>query len=99
MNICKKPQFGNICLCGFFLAHQYKGKIDYDLAKNYFRDVELRTVFRIIKRRWKKLKEALRKHIYERMTPVETIKHRSKLNSVKDKLISEWEEKTSQKWP
>ncbi|MEH7356324.1 hypothetical protein V7150_22695, partial [Neobacillus drentensis] len=85
-----------ICLCGFFLAHQYKGKIDYDLAKNYFRDVELKTVFRIIKRRWKKLKDAL--SIY-RMTPVETIKHRSKLNSVKNKLISEWEEKTSQKWP
>ena len=27
------------------------------------------------------------------MTPLETLKHRNKFNSVKNKLISEWEEK------
>ena len=31
--------------------------------------------------------------MYEKMTPLETLKHRNKFNSVKNKLISEWEEK------
>lgn len=76
-----------------------KGKIDYDLAKDYIRNVETITGLKIHKSQTEQLKEALRNHKFEKMTPIETIKHRNKFNSVKDKLISEWEGKTGQKWP
>ncbi|URM32855.1 HNH endonuclease [Cytobacillus firmus] len=42
----------------------------------------------------------MRNKNYEKLTPKETAKHRSKFtSSLKDKLIAEWEEKTNQKWP
>ncbi|WP_141993217.1 T7SS effector LXG polymorphic toxin [Bacillus sp. B4EP4a] len=75
------------------------GKIDYDLAKDYIRNVETITGLKIHKAQTQQIKEALRNHKFEKMTPVETMKHRNKFNSVKDKLISEWEGKTGQKWP
>ncbi|KAA6452746.1 ribonuclease YeeF family protein [Bacillus swezeyi] len=74
-------------------------KIDYDLAKDYIRDVETKTGLKIHKKQTEQLKNALRNHKFEKMTPKETMKHRNKFNNVKDKLISEWEEKTGQKWP
>ncbi|MDU0069789.1 MULTISPECIES: ribonuclease YeeF family protein [Bacillus] len=74
-------------------------KIDYDLAKDYIRDVEAKTGLKIHKKQTEQLKSALRNHKFEKMTPKETMKHRNKFNNVKDKLISEWEEKTGQKWP
>ncbi|WP_377865874.1 WXG100 family type VII secretion target [Bacillus sp. R86525] len=74
-------------------------KIDYDLAKVYIRDVESRTGLKLHKNQIEQLKAALREHKYEKMTPLETLKHRNKFNSVKNKLISEWEEKTGQTWP
>ena len=75
------------------------GKIDYDLAKEYIRDVESKTGLKLHKNQIEQLKAALREHKYEKMTPLETLKHRNKFNSVKNKLISEWEEKTGQTWP
>ncbi|AJG61892.1 MULTISPECIES: WXG100 family type VII secretion target [Bacillus] len=75
------------------------GKIDYDLAKDYIRDVESKTGLKLHKNQIEQLKAALREHKYEKMTPLETLKHRNKFNSVKNKLISEWEEKTGQTWP
>ncbi|UOB94924.1 WXG100 family type VII secretion target [Bacillus wiedmannii] len=75
------------------------GKIDYDLAKDYIRDVESKTGLKLHKNQVEQLKAALREHKYEKMTPLETLKHRNKFNSVKNKLISEWEEKTGQTWP
>ncbi|HDR8260599.1 TPA: cytoplasmic protein [Bacillus cereus] len=74
-------------------------KIDYDLAKDYIRDVESKTGLKLHKNQVEQLKAALREHKYEKMTPLETLKHRNKFNSVKNKLISEWEEKTGQTWP
>ncbi|AXR18052.1 hypothetical protein COC60_19715 [Bacillus thuringiensis] len=75
------------------------GKIDYDLAKDYIRDVESKTGLKLHKNQIEQLKAALREHKYEKMTPLETLKHRNKFNNVKNKLISEWEEKTGQTWP
>ncbi|MEK5522931.1 hypothetical protein ABEP00_18225 [Heyndrickxia sporothermodurans] len=71
-------------------------KIDYDLAKEYIRDVESKTGLKFHKTQIEKLKDALRVYKYEKMTPLETLKHRNKFNSVKNKLISEWEENTGQ---
>ncbi|MEN1970025.1 hypothetical protein WMZ97_18365 [Lentibacillus sp. N15] len=75
------------------------GKIDYDLAKDYIRVVEYKTGLNLDKRQIKLLKAALRENKYKKMTPLETLKHRSKFNSMKNKLISEWEVQTGQKWP
>jgi uncharacterized protein YukE len=73
--------------------------IDYDLAKNYIRVVESKTGLKLQKKQIDKLKVALRENKFEKLTPVETLKHRNKFNSVKNILISEWEEKTGQNWP
>ncbi|PFE07465.1 hypothetical protein [Bacillus cereus] len=81
------------------LASKGTVKIDYDLAKDYIRDVESKTGLKLHKNQVEQLKAALREHKYEKMTPLETLKHRNKFNSVKNKLISEWEEKTGQTWP
>ncbi|WP_281292956.1 HNH endonuclease [Bacillus marasmi] len=54
---------------------------------------------KLYKTQIEKLKDALRENIYEKMTPLETLKHRNKFNSVKNKLIKEWEENTGQTWP
>jgi len=75
------------------------GKIDYDLTKDYIRVVESKTGLKLHKKQIEQLKAALRENKYEKITPLETLKHRNKFNSVKNKLISEWEEKTGQKWP
>jgi len=74
-------------------------KIDYDLAKDYIRDVESKTGLKLHKSQIEKLKDTLRENKYEKMTPLETLKHRNKFNSVKNKLIKEWEENTGQTWP
>ncbi|MCZ2991773.1 hypothetical protein NYY86_26950, partial [Acinetobacter baumannii] len=60
---------------------------------------ESKTGLKLHKNQVEQLKAALREHKYEKMTPLETLKHRNKFNSVKNKLISEWEEKTGQTWP
>nr|WP_275433810.1 HNH endonuclease [Priestia flexa] len=74
-------------------------KIDYDLAKEYIRDVESKTGLKLHKSQIEKLKDTLRENKYEKMTPLETLKHRNTFNSVKNKLIKEWEENTRQTWP
>ncbi|WP_416235944.1 hypothetical protein [Psychrobacillus psychrodurans] len=80
-------------------SNKGKVKIDYDLAKGYIRDVESKTGLKLHKTQIEKLKVTLRENIYEKMTPLETLKHRNKFNSVKNKLIKEWEENTGQNWP
>ena len=45
------------------------------------------------------LKNALRIKEYRKLTPKETALHRSDFNKVKNRLISEWEVNTGQKWP
>ncbi|KPN13956.1 transposase [Bacillus australimaris] len=70
------------------------------LAKAYLRDIEAKTGRKVNKDQIHLIKEAMRNKKYEKLTPKETAKHRSKFtSSLKDKLISEWEEKTKQKWP
>ncbi|WP_162785152.1 T7SS effector LXG polymorphic toxin [Bacillus sp. P14.5] len=77
-----------------------KSVLNKDLAKTYLRDIEAKTGRNINKEQIHLIKEALRNKKYEKLTPIETAKHRSKFtSSLKDKLIAEWEEKTKQKWP
>ncbi|MGF7534463.1 T7SS effector LXG polymorphic toxin [Bacillus mexicanus] len=76
------------------------GELNKDLAKAYLRDIEAKTGRKVNKEQIDHLKEALRNNNYEKLTPKETAKHRSKFtSSLKDRLIAEWEEKTNQKWP
>ncbi|WHY05210.1 T7SS effector LXG polymorphic toxin [Bacillus altitudinis] len=76
------------------------GELNKDLAKAYLRDIEAKTGRKVNKDQIHLIKEALRNKNYEKLTPKETAKHRSKFtSSLKDKLIAEWEEKTKQKWP
>lgn len=77
-----------------------KGELNKDLAKTYLRDIEAKTGRKVKKEQVYLIKEALRNKKYEKLTPKEAVKHRSKFtSSIKDKLIAEWEEKTNQKWP
>ncbi|MGD6898307.1 hypothetical protein [Bacillus infantis] len=76
------------------------GKLNKDLAKAYLRDIETKTGRKVNKEQIHLIKEALRNNNFEKLTPKETAKNRSKFtSSLKDKLIAEWEEKTNQKWP
>ncbi|WP_255032666.1 transposase, partial [Bacillus velezensis] len=76
------------------------GELNKDLAKAYLRDIEAKTGRKVCKEQIDHIKEALRNNNYEKLTPKETAKHRSKFtSSLKDRLIAEWEEKTNQKWP
>ncbi|MDG3072573.1 ribonuclease YeeF family protein [Bacillus halotolerans] len=74
-------------------------KINYDLIKRYVKDVEARTSRKIPKNQVEKLKEALRKKEYKKLTPLQTRKHRRAFNKIKDQLIEEWEKNTGQTWP
>ena len=74
-------------------------KIDYDLIKNYVRDVESRTGIKLSKNQVEELKNALRNNKYTKLTPKETAKHRNEFNKVKNSLIEKWESNTGQKWP
>ncbi|WP_404826126.1 HNH endonuclease signature motif containing protein, partial [Cytobacillus stercorigallinarum] len=74
-------------------------KIDTDTIKKYIRDIEGRTGRELPKNQIEKLKEALRNKEYKKMSPIETAKHRSEFEKVKNKVIKEWEENTGQKWP
>ncbi|MDG5471377.1 T7SS effector LXG polymorphic toxin [Jeotgalibacillus sp. ET6] len=76
------------------------GTLDKSLAKVYLRDIEAKTGRKVNNKQIYFIKENLRHNIYEKLTPIETAKHRSKFtSSLKDKLIAEWEEKTNQIWP
>lgn len=58
------------------------------------RDIEAKTGRKVNKEQIDLIKEDLRNKNYEKLTPRETAKHRSKFtSSLKDKLIAEWEEK------
>ncbi|MGG0334910.1 T7SS effector LXG polymorphic toxin [Priestia aryabhattai] len=73
---------------------------DRDLVKAYLKDVESKTRLKVHKIQVEFLKESLRNNKFEKLTPKETAKHRSRFTtSLKNKLIEEWEEKTNQKWP
>lgn len=83
-------------------TNRYSGtgvKINSDLIKRYIKDVEMRTSRKLSKNQIEKLKEALRNKEYQKLSPIETRKHRRAFNKIKDKLIEEWEIKTGQKWP
>lgn len=74
-------------------------KIDSDTIKKYVRDIEGRTGRELPKNQIDNLKAALRNKEYSKMSPIETAKHRAKFDSVKNKVIKEWERNTGQKWP
>ncbi|MBX9988046.1 MULTISPECIES: T7SS effector LXG polymorphic toxin [Priestia] len=83
-------------------TNRYSGtgvKINSDLIKRYIKDVEMRTSRKLSKNQIEKLKETLRNKEYQKLSPIETRKHRRAFNKIKDKLIEEWEIKTGQKWP
>ena len=74
-------------------------KIDYNLIKDYVRDIESRTRIKLPKNQVEELKNALRNKEYSKLTPKETAKHRNEFNKIKSNLIEEWERNTGQKWP
>ncbi|MEH7776862.1 T7SS effector LXG polymorphic toxin [Bacillus altitudinis] len=74
-------------------------KIDSDTIKKYVRDIEGRTGRELPKNQIDNLKAALRNKEYSKMSPIETAKHRAEFDSVKNKVIKEWERNTGQKWP
>ncbi|WP_297135823.1 RHS repeat protein [uncultured Eubacterium sp.] len=74
-------------------------KIDYDLVKDYVRDVESRTGIKLSKNQIEELKNALRNKEYTKLTVKETANHRNEFNKVKNQLINQWETNTRQKWP
>ena len=76
-----------------------KIKIDYNLTKDYIRDIESRTGIKLSKNQVKKLKEALRNKEYTKLNTKETAKHRNEFNKIKNDLINQWEINTGQKWP
>ncbi|GIP61990.1 ribonuclease YxiD [Virgibacillus pantothenticus] len=79
---------------------QGTGKLNKSLAKSYLRHIELKTGRKVHKGQTDLIKQALRNNKFEKLTPKQTAKHRSKFtSSLKDRLILEWEEKTNQKWP
>lgn len=94
-----KEEKGHVVLPGK-KAGKSTGELNKDLAKAYLRDIEAKTGRKVNKEQIDLIKEDLRNKNYEKLTPRETVKHRSKFtSSLKDKLIAEWEEKTNQKWP
>ncbi|MDD9314183.1 T7SS effector LXG polymorphic toxin [Cytobacillus firmus] len=94
-----KEEKGHVVLPGR-KAGKGTDELNKDLAKAYLRDIEAKTGRKVNKEQIHLIKEALRNKNYEKLTPKETAKHRSKFtSSLKDKLIAEWEEKTNQKWP
>lgn len=66
-------------------------KIDSNIIRKYIRDIEGRTGRELPKNQIEKLKDALRSREYNKLSPMETRKHRRAFNKVKDKLIEEWE--------
>ena len=59
-------------------------KIDYDLVKDYVRDVESRTGIKLSKNQIEELKNALRNKEYTKLTAKETAKHRNEFNKIKN---------------
>ena len=70
-----------------------------NMIRHYVRDIEIRTGRSIPRNQREKLKEALRSKEYKKLTPEQTRKHRLEFDSVKEKIIREWEENTGQTWP
>ncbi|MFX0569890.1 T7SS effector LXG polymorphic toxin [Bacillus pumilus] len=74
-------------------------KIDSNTIRKYVRDIEGRTGRELPKNQIDNLKAALRNKEYNKMSPIETAKHRAKFDSLKNKVIKDWERNTGQKWP
>ncbi|MDD9149855.1 hypothetical protein OYT88_14980 [Sporolactobacillus sp. CQH2019] len=75
------------------------GKLDSNLVRSYIRDIEAKTGRKLPQNQIDELKNALRNNQYIKKTPAETRKLRRDFNKIKNKLISEWETQTDQKWP
>ncbi|KQL58580.1 MULTISPECIES: LXG domain-containing protein [Bacillaceae] len=76
-----------------------KPKLKGSLIREYIRDIEGRTGRKLDKLQVENLKDALRKKDYTPLTKEQTRVHRREFNKVKDKLVSEWELNSGQKWP
>ncbi|MEL7657801.1 MAG: hypothetical protein AAGU75_18055, partial [Bacillota bacterium] len=81
------------------LLLEQQAKQAFNLRKEYIQDIEERTGMKLPKQQIAELKNALRNRIYKRLTPAESAQHRREFNKQKNNLITEWEEKTGQKWP
>jgi predicted ribonuclease toxin of YeeF-YezG toxin-antitoxin module len=73
--------------------------IDYNLVKEYVRDIEERTGIKLHKKQIEELKNALRNKEYTRLSTLESSQHRDIFKKVKNDLIVEWEKNTGRKWP
>ena len=75
------------------------GKYDWNLVRKYFKHIQEVTGKEIHQKQIDKLKDALRKKEYKRLSAEETELHRIDFNKKRLSLIKEWENQTGQKWP
>jgi hypothetical protein len=74
-------------------------QIDWGLVKRYFKHIEDMTGRPVHPSQIERLKDALRAKNYERMTAAQVEAHRNAFESIKDRVIRDWERETGQVWP
>ncbi len=68
-------------------------------GKAYIKEIAKITGRRVHPKQLKKIKDALRKNKYSKLSKKETARQRRIFNNKKDDLIKKWEKETGQKWP
>ena len=76
------------------------GKYDWGLVKRYFKHIQEVTGRDVHPKQIDKLKEALRKKEYTKLSPQDYANHKKNYTSAKrEELIKKWEKETGEKWP
>ncbi len=77
-----------------------KSKLNYDLVKEYLKDIQNQTGYKLHIKQIEELKNHLRKNVYSKLSPMQSVLHRLAFSkNVKDACIAEWEKQTNQTWP
>lgn len=74
-------------------------QIDWNLVRRYFKHIEDVTGRPVHPSQIERLKDALRTKNYEKLTVAQVEAHRKAFESVKDRVIRDWERETGQIWP
>ncbi|MCU5427135.1 WXG100 family type VII secretion target [Bacillus cereus] len=75
------------------------GNLNTPRFQEYLSQVEKITNRKIPENQRELLQEALEKNAYERLSKEEVDQRRAEFNTIKNKLIAEWEKETGQTWP
>ncbi|HDV4624484.1 TPA: WXG100 family type VII secretion target, partial [Bacillus anthracis] len=75
------------------------GNLNTPRFQEYLSQVEEITNRKIPENQRELLQEALEKNAYERLSKEEVDQRRAEFNTIKNKLIAEWEKETGQTWP